>query len=87
MLATEQASRLQTRLSTIARAVEEALHAAEALAAMSEPAVDGEVRRWLPAITTTLRQMQLDCAELRYAATELRDGLPSSDTLQPRLLE
>lgn len=87
MLATEQATRLLTRLAIISQAADEALRAVENLDEAGGVARRGEGGRWLPGIKASLRRIQVECADLHYAALELRDGLPSSSTLQPRLLD
>lgn len=87
MLATEHAARLLSRLTVIVQAVDDALQAVEALDEAGGVTGGEERARWLPGIKTSLRRIEVECAELRYAALELRHGLPSSETLQPRLLE
>ncbi|MGH2352102.1 MAG: hypothetical protein ACRDI2_12465 [Chloroflexota bacterium] len=86
MLATEHATRLLATLTAIAEAVDEALIAAEALDG-GYAAQGSDAPRWLPGIKQSLQRMQLECADVRFSAGELRDGLPSSETLQPRLLD
>jgi type II secretory pathway component PulM len=85
MLASESATRLLTKLKVMAQAVDEALIAAEALEGAAPETPDAG--RWLPGIKQSLRQIQLECAELQFAAHELHAGLPSTSTLQPRLLD
>ncbi len=87
MLATEQATRLLTRLAVISQAADEALRAIETLDEAGGVVGRGEGGRWLPGIRASLRRIQVECADLHYAAVELREGLPSSATLQPRLLD
>jgi hypothetical protein len=102
MLATENATRLLTRVTQVAQATDEALCAAEALggepqgvragagAGGSESPPAGPATGgadWLPGIVGSLRRIQLECAELHFALRELREALPSPHTLQPRLLD
>jgi hypothetical protein len=102
MLATENATRLLTRVTQIAQATGEALCAAEALegeprgaragvgagGSAGHPAVPvAGGADWLPGIVASLRRIQLECADLHFALRELREALPSPHTLQPRLLD
>jgi hypothetical protein len=95
MLATENASRLLGQIRLIAQATDEALHAAEALAVDLAGAGGAaghtvQVSRgtdWLPGIKRALGRIQLECADLHYSLRELRDALPSPETLQPRLID
>lgn len=82
MLATEHTSRLLANLAAIARAADEAMVAAEALAADGRA---GEGARWLPGIKQSLERIRLECAQTRFSARELRQALPSPEALQPRL--
>ena len=88
MLASEHVSRLQAKLTTLEHACLDAVEALDALdghaAAAGMPSADAE--RWLPGIRRSLERVQLECADLRYAARALRAALPSTSTLQPRLL-
>lgn len=98
MSAAEYAGRLLAKLSAIAQAADEAVQAAEGLAALDQgegdagagkkgDGVDGmeEAVRWLPSIKQSLERIQLECAELRFSARELREAVPPPDSLQPRL--
>jgi hypothetical protein len=102
MLATENATRLLTRVTQIAQATDEALCAAEALegepqgvrAGPGAGGIDSPPAGpatggadWLPGIVGSLRRIRLECAELQFALRELREALPSPHTLQPRLLD
>jgi len=82
MLAPEHATRLAVSIAAIDHATEDAVMATAALAA----AGGVEAGRWLPGIRQALERIQLECADLRFATRALRDTLPSSTTLQPRLL-
>lgn len=82
MLATEHANRLIARLAALAQHADDALADVTALGALNQ----GEAARWLPGMTHSLEAIQLHCAELRFAAKQLREALPSTDTLQPRLI-
>ena len=83
MLATENTARLLSRITLIAQAADEAVEAAGAI----EAAAAGRGIDWLPGIRGALQRIQLECADLTYALHELRTALPSSETLQPRLLD
>ena len=74
MLATENTARLLTRVILIAQAADEVEAAGRGI-------------DWLPGIRSALQRIQLECADLTYALHELRTALPSSETLQPRLLD
>ncbi len=82
MLAIEHTARLLARLAVIAQAADEAMRDADALAGDGGA---GEGARWLPGIKRSLERIQLECADMRFSARELRQALPSPDTLQPRL--
>ncbi len=88
MLAAEHVSRLQSKIAALENACHDAVEALNALdshdAAGSEAPADAD--RWLPGIRRSLERIQLECADLRYAARSLHDALPSTSTLQPRLL-
>jgi hypothetical protein len=86
MLATENATRLVARLEVVARATEDALRAAEALDAPGAGG-RGDARHWLPGIKASLRRLQLECADVHYAALALREGIASPEALQPRLMD
>jgi hypothetical protein len=83
MLAAEHAAQLITSVAALDRAVEQA---SAAIAALQQEAIDGEAGVWLPGIGRSLARIQLECADVRFAARALRNALPSSPTLQPRLL-
>jgi hypothetical protein len=83
MLATENATRLLTRITSIAQAADEAVDAAGAI----EAEAAGRGTDWLPGIRSSLQRIQLECVDLTYALRELREALPSPETLQPRLLD
>lgn len=79
----ERVTRLIARLSQLGQAADEAMVEVMGL----ERDVAGvEAVHWLPGLKEALERIQLDCAEARYAARELRAALPGTDTLQPRLL-
>jgi len=79
----QHATRLAASVAALDRAVEDAGAAVDALAAMS-PAT--EAAPWLPGVRQSLARIQLECADIRFAARAARDALPSSTILQPRLL-
>lgn len=79
----ERVARLTARLSMLGQTADEALVELKAIAA---EAPGGESAHWLPGLQEALERIQLDCAEARYAARELRAALPGTDALQPRLL-
>ena len=83
MLATENATRLLTRITSIAPAASTASSAAWAI----EAEAAGRGTDWLPGIRRSLQRIQLECVDLTYALRELREALPSPETLQPRLLD
>ncbi len=85
MLAVEHAGRLTARLATVAQALDETLVEAQALS-HDHVAELGDAARWLPPLREALAQLQLAAVEARFAARELREALPSPETLQPRLL-
>ena len=76
------AARLITSVSAIDRAVEEARAIVDALAAATPACAAAP---WLPGIRESLARVQLECADLRFAARAVREALPSPTTLQPRL--
>jgi hypothetical protein len=86
MRATERVNRLTARLTTIGQAADEALAELTALAAEEAARGGREASHWIPGLKETIERMQLECADARYAARELRDALPGADALQPRLL-
>ena len=85
MLALEHAGRLAARLATVTHALDETLVEVEALGQDHQPEL-GDAARWLPLLRDTLAQLQLAVVEARFAARELRESLPSPETVQPRLL-
>ena len=84
MRTTERMNRLMAKLATIGQATDEALVDVAALA--REGAGESEGANWLPGLKETLERIQLDCADARYAARELREAASSTDAVQPRLL-
>jgi hypothetical protein len=85
MLALEHTGRLAARLVALAHALDETLVEVEALSQDHQPEL-GDAARWLPPLRDALAQLQLAAAEARFAARELRESLPSPETVQPRLL-
>jgi hypothetical protein len=88
MLAAEHVTRLQTKIAALENACHDAVEALDAVDShgAANPAPGTDVDRWLPGIRRSLERVELECADLRYAARSLRDALPSNPTLQPRLL-
>ncbi len=86
MLLVSAASRIAaiaTRLATVADAL--ATIKGE-LASIDVETERGALVQWLSALNDAVEHMQLDCADARFAARELRDVLPGTETVQPRLL-
>ena len=86
MRAIERVTRLTAKLTAIGQAADEALSELTALAAEEAGRGGREAAHWIPGLKDTIQRIQLDCADARYAARELRDALPGADALQPRLL-
>ncbi|HEU5314828.1 MAG TPA: hypothetical protein VFX49_01875 [Chloroflexota bacterium] len=86
MRATERVTRLTAKLTALGQAADEALAELTALAAEEAARGGREATHWIPGLKETIQRIQLDCADARYAARELRDALPGSEALQPRLL-
>lgn len=86
MRATERLNRLTARLTALSHAVDEALVELTALAAEEAARGGREGAHWIPGLKETLERIQLDSADARYAARELREALPGADAVQPRLI-
>ena len=86
MRATERLSRLTAKLAAMSQSADEALAELTALAVEEAARGGRESAQWIPGLKETIQRIQLDCADARYAARELRDALPGADALQPRLL-
>ena len=86
MRAIERVNRLAAKLTAIGQATDEALAELTALAVEEAARGGREATHWVPGLKETIERIQLDCADARYAARELRDALPGADALQPRLL-
>jgi hypothetical protein len=72
-----------SRLATIAAELD-AIRAE--LMAVRGGAIDGDAAHWLPALVDAVEHMRLDCADARHAARALREAMPGTGALQPRLL-
>jgi hypothetical protein len=83
MVASEHAARLIASIAALDRAAQDAVVAAGAL---STEGAHTDASAWLPGIQQSLARIQLECTDLNFAARSLRDALPSSATLQPRLI-
>lgn len=83
MLSVEHANRLLSRAQHLAQLADDAMADAQTLAAIDRL---GDAARWLPGLTQALTKIQLEAADLTFSARELRDSLPSPESLQPRLL-
>ena len=82
MLPHQLALRLQSKIEAIEHAAGEAATTARDLERLTHP----DAGAWLPAIQDALQRVRLECADLRFTAAQLRDALPSSESLQTRLL-
>jgi hypothetical protein len=80
---TEHANKIVARIATIGQAADEAIVEVEVLLTSQS---SRDALRWLPDLRATLRRIQLDCAEASFVAREMRNALPTTDALQPRLL-
>lgn len=80
--ATEQALRVLAKASAIAQAADDATVAIDALESSDTL---GDASRWLPSLRDSLQRIRLECTEIRFAAHQVYTGLPSPETLQPRL--
>ena len=78
----ERVDRLTAKLAIIGQAADEAIMDISALEA--EPG-GIEVANWLPGLKEALQRIQLDCIDARYATRALRNAVPATDALQPRL--
>jgi len=83
MRMSERVDRLTAKLTAIGHAADEALVDISALE--TEPC-GSEAANWLPGLKEALQRIQLDCVDARYATRALRDAVPATDALQPRLL-
>ena len=78
----ERVDRLTAKLAIIGQAADEAIMDISALEA--DPG-GIEVANWLPGLKEALQRIQLDCVDARYATRALRNAVPATDALQPRL--
>jgi len=82
MRMSERVDRLTAKLAIIGQAADEAIMDISALEA--DPG-GIEVANWLPGLKEALQRIQLDCVDARYATRALRNAVPATDALQPRL--